>query len=847
MTVVQSALLAHAGTLLILLTLLFAAFRKKHKTIDEWVFAFFTVAMSGWVLLEGTTLALYSRELPHSFIGSIVGVFVHATAVLFYIFCEVFPATPLKGARLKRVLIISGITIAFSMLVFLPEWMKNRRVEDGRLKADVGIVFFVTGIWLVLVAAFGLVQLAIKYFRGKTREYRRNVSFILVGGVFLLIMITVFSFVLPALGIRDFYFLGTDATLLYVAILIYATLKHRLFDFTGTTIRIGLNFLAALSLSAITYLVFLTLEERRQDFLFHELLVILFVFVISMLFGRYVAPRIENVFIKSTRYEDIMIEIAQKREMQGPQTSLGEWLKEILLILQNRFGFEKAFIIIPIGMGQTVIQSTGESLEFFETPEVKMIRRILPGLRLPPEVRRALDFLDLTRESPRGMLPDQWNNKTPRLIQAFLKMLSLCRREKYRLFATMLSSGESFGYMLIGSKADGLPYNWRELRLMQALRSFVALTIRNQVASQEITWLKARAEQEVDDLTAFITNQETVRHILEDRTFVYRSPGMQSVADAAQDAAGTSHPVLITGETGTGKEIVAHFIHGKNQLQKAFVAVNCASIPPTLWEDELFGHARGAFTDARHKRLGRIAEAAGGSLFFDEIGEMPLEMQAKLLRVLQERVFTRLGEDGTHKVTCRFIFATNRDLQGMVRTGQFREDLFFRINVMQVHIPPLRERREDIPVITEFYMQKLSEEFALDISGIEHAALQALIQYNWPGNVRELENVLIRSFAVMGRALARNEPIPALSVRFLPGFLQGRITAQESSKSARRDMQTPVTTELAGNFEALLADYRRRLIQAALDRAGGNRTKAAEFLGIRRGRLHYHMTELGIK
>lgn len=847
MTIVQTALLAHAGTFVILGTLLVAAFRKKQKTIEEWVFAFFMIALLGWVLLEGATLFLYSRGLPHSVLGSIVGLCVHATSLLFYIFCEVFPASPLKGARLKRVLIVAGVTIAVSTLVFLPEWMKNRRIEAGRLKADVGIFFFITGIWLVLVAGFGLLQLAIKYFRGKNQEFRRNIAFILVGGIFLFAMITVFSFVLPALGIRDYYFLGTDATLLYVAILIYATIKHRLFDFTGTTIRIGLNLLAALGLSALSYLVFLALEDRSSGFLFHELLLLAFVFVVSMLFGRYVAPRIENVFVKSARYEDIMIEIAQKREMQGPQTSLGEWLKQILLILKNRFGFEKAFVVIPIGSSQTVIQSTGETSEFFETEEIKVIRRILPGLRLSPEVRRALDFLDLTRDSPNAGLPDAWNKKTPRLIGAFLKLIKLCRKEKYRLFATMLSSGESCGYMLIGSKADGLPYTWRELRLMQALRSFIALTIRNQVASEEIAWLRRKTEQEVDDLTAFITNQETVRHILEDRTFVYRSPGMQLVSENAQDAARTNHPVLITGETGTGKEIVAHFIHSRMQSQKPFVAMNCASIPRTLWEDELFGHARGAYTDARSQRSGRIAEAAGGSLFLDEIGEMPLDMQAKLLRVLQERVFTRLGEDGTHKVACRFLFATNRDLQAMVAANQFREDLYFRINVMQVHIPPLRDRREDIPVITEFYIQKLSNEFELTISGIEPAALQALVQYDWPGNVRELENVLIRSFAVMGRARSRGETVGDLSLRYLPAFLHGRRTASQVAGANPLPPGQESLPALNGNFEDLLASYRRRLIESALARAEGNRTRAAELLGIRRGRLHYHMAELGIK
>src|SRR5687768_18403117 len=227
---------------------------------------------------------------------------------------------------------------------------------------------------------------------------------------------------------------------------------------------------------------------------------------------------------------------------------------------------------------------------------------------------------------------------------------------------------------------------------------------------------------------------------------VGRSRPMQDVIKTAELVARTKSTVLITGETGTGKELVARAIHYKSaQREMPLIKVNCAAIPETLLESELFGHVRGAFTGATSNKKGKFALADGGTIFLDEIGTMSGSLQAKLLRVLQEREFEPLGSERTQKVDVRVIAATNRDLRQMVADGRFQEDLYYRLNVIPIHIPPLRERREDIPVLVEHFIAKHAQREGKHIEGIAPGVMEALQASDWPGNVRELENTMERA------------------------------------------------------------------------------------------------------
>ncbi len=294
---------------------------------------------------------------------------------------------------------------------------------------------------------------------------------------------------------------------------------------------------------------------------------------------------------------------------------------------------------------------------------------------------------------------------------------------------------------------------------------------------------------------------------------------------------------LLLGESGTGKELVARAIHRLSPRSSGpFVAVNCGAIPGSLLESELFGHRRGAFTDATRDRRGLFEEATGGTLFLDEIGELPLALQVKLLRALQEEEIRRLGDTQDIKVDVRVVAATARDLQAEVGRGAFREDLFYRLNVLSLQLPALRDRREDIPLLTEHFVSRMNARMGLSIAGIAPDAMRILMDYSWPGNVRELENTVERAMV-----LCEGAQIDVLS---LPDRLRAGIGAiSKSAVSADADADAD-----GENLSIKQASRRAEddLIRRALLRTGGNRTKAAELLEISHRALLYKIKEYGI-
>jgi transcriptional regulator with PAS, ATPase and Fis domain len=287
------------------------------------------------------------------------------------------------------------------------------------------------------------------------------------------------------------------------------------------------------------------------------------------------------------------------------------------------------------------------------------------------------------------------------------------------------------------------------------------------------------------------------------------SPRIREIFQLLEMVAPSEATVLILGETGTGKELVAQAIH-RNSLRAAgpFVAVNCAALPETLLESELFGHERGAFTGAANRKDGRFVLAHHGTLFLDEVGELTLPIQAKILRVLQAREFEPLGSTRTVKVDVRIIAATNRDLETMLREGRFREDLYYRLNVFPVVLPPLRERQEDLPGLAEFFLKKFGEKNRRAGISLSPEVLEAFRGYAWPGNIRELENVMERAVIVCQEAVVKIENLP-------PVF-------QQSSGLAR----------MGEEKELELPELERQLISRTLDRVAGQRQQAAKILGI---------------
>jgi len=310
---------------------------------------------------------------------------------------------------------------------------------------------------------------------------------------------------------------------------------------------------------------------------------------------------------------------------------------------------------------------------------------------------------------------------------------------------------------------------------------------------------------------------------------VTRSAKMQSALDTAKKVSATSSSVLITGESGTGKELVARCIHELSERRsKPFVAINCGAMPAELMESEIFGYEKGAFTGATKARVGKFEYADGGTVFLDEIANMPLSLQAKLLRVIQERTFERVGANRTIEVDIRFIVATNADLMLEVKKGAFRDDLFYRLNVVPIKLPPLRERHEDIELLSNIAVETYAKKFRKNIPGISPEALTVLKEYEWPGNVRELQNIMER-LVVLGQDGAN------ISAADIPSDFKKKTSAAcAGTTSGDTDLK-----EACRRFE-------KEHITSVLESVGWSRTKAAAALGVHRNTLLNKMQELGI-
>ena len=308
--------------------------------------------------------------------------------------------------------------------------------------------------------------------------------------------------------------------------------------------------------------------------------------------------------------------------------------------------------------------------------------------------------------------------------------------------------------------------------------------------------------------------------------------GMKRIFELIETIAGLASTVLIQGETGTGKELIAKAIHFNSQRKdQKMVSINCGAIPENLLESELFGHVKGAFTGAVQTRIGRFEQANGGTIFLDEIGNMPLALQVKLLRVLQEREFERVGGNSTVKVDVRIVAATSSNLEQMVKDGTFREDLYYRLNVIPIDLPPLRERREDIPLLVQRFIEHFCETHKLDLKTISPHVLKALMAYDWPGNVRQLENIVERMVALTANR-------PAILPADLPGEIQNR-----DSLNFVPLIEIP---EGGISFQDVVTDMERELIVQSLRKTNGNKKLAAKLLNLKRTTLIEKIKRIGL-
>jgi formate hydrogenlyase transcriptional activator len=380
----------------------------------------------------------------------------------------------------------------------------------------------------------------------------------------------------------------------------------------------------------------------------------------------------------------------------------------------------------------------------------------------------------------------------------------------------LVSRNRALGVLCLGRLHD-CPFTGDEVEFLRQVAAQVAIAVENALAYRQIADLKDKLAQEKLYL------EDEIRSQMNFDSIVGNSAALQKVLRQVETVAPTDSTVLIYGETGVGKELVARAIHNlSSRSRSAFVKLNCAAIPTGLLESEMFGHEKGAFTGAIAQRIGRFELAHEGSVFLDEVGEIALELQPKLLRVLQEREFERLGSSRTLRTNARLIASTNRDLAAMVKEQKFRMDLYYRLDVFPIHVPPLRERREDIPLLVRHFVQQFARRMNRTIDTIPSETMNVLVRYQWPGNIRELQNLLERAVILSAG--------PVLKVPLA-------------------DLETQPMSAATGEQETL-EEAERRTILDALQRSNwvvSGRKGAAALLGLKRTTLHWRMDKLGIR
>ncbi len=379
------------------------------------------------------------------------------------------------------------------------------------------------------------------------------------------------------------------------------------------------------------------------------------------------------------------------------------------------------------------------------------------------------------------------------------------------LAVPMRIKDQCVGVIEIINKKDGKPFRQDDLEWLEVFATQAAIAIQN-------ARLYEKVKEEVYLLQDQIKEKEGFH------TFIGQSKIIQEKLEIVDRIAKSDSSVLILGESGVGKELFAEQIHLRSpRRDKAFIRVNCAALPENLLESELFGHVKGAFTDALNDRRGRFELADGGTIFLDEIGEIPLSIQSKLLRVIQQKTFERLGSSESLTVDVRILAATNRDIEGAVETGQFRNDLYYRLNVLPLYIPPLRQRPEDIPPLADFFLKKVNRATNKQVLGFTDEAMDSLLSYSWPGNIRELENAVERAVVISQESYIRPEDLILSS----------------SMKNQEQDYQGKTLKEALNLFK-------KHFIKKVLESNNWKQTETAKILGIQRTYLSRLIKELEI-
>jgi formate hydrogenlyase transcriptional activator len=505
---------------------------------------------------------------------------------------------------------------------------------------------------------------------------------------------------------------------------------------------------------------------------------------------------------------------------------LREVLRAISANIRELMESDLVVIALLDAAGNLVVQALeGPQIEGFIT---KM--QVVPPAEAGP-ARRALETLT----------PLIVNAADPEAFGREASEKALSDGLRSHVFLPLVNRGRALGAIMIARKTDSI-FTGDDVEFLGQVSGQIAIAVENALAYQEISELKEKLAQEKLYL------EEEIRSEMNFENIIGKSAALTHVLEMVETVAPNDSTVLLLGETGTGKELIARAIHDRSRRKdRTFVKLNCAAIPTGLLESELFGHEKGAFTGAITQKMGRMELADQGTLFLDEVGDIPIEIQPKLLRALQEREFERLGSTHTRKVSLRLVAATNRDLEKMIAAREFRSDLYYRLNVFPIRIPPLRERREDITLLVSYFVQKFAKQMQKKIEGVPAAAMKRLTAWEWPGNIRELENFMERA-VILTRGKSLEAPLAELRK------LNTDEPAQAPAPKGQEDIARIVkeTINALGGKKSVTNDYakqqREEIVRALTECKGrvGGAEGVAVRMGVNRTTLLARMKKFGI-
>ncbi|TGK84658.1 AAA family ATPase [Leptospira noumeaensis] len=788
------------------------------------------VSLFAWYFFHTLSFYLSKYQEPSYMVATLAGISVLCVGTAMYVFCEFFPEGSQNKSSKYRILFFGLISASLAPLTYSDLWIKNR--------GQVGIIgpfFYATSIWIVFTIISGIFLQIWKYTKTNDPRKRNRILRLLLSIIFHLTLAVFFSVILPALGSWEFFFLGPATSVLGIVLIIYAIQFHPLLNLREAMIQIGIRLLFGITICVLIYFLINYVDSFRDEntFSYKNLIVFSLLFSAGILYGSILHPKLENLIFQSkTNIEESIVQVFLKQS-SGSYFSLNEMLEDLLKPIYNNLGLSKILAAVVDHEDHLILHDFGENpSEIKEIASRLVFSRVSRDRKLPMELVKESDRLFLLDED--ASIP--FREKTSftsdyfRLVRRTVgyrpKVVSL----GYRVVMALVLQNQICGYLFLGDKKSKRPFFEDEVDLLERLRIPFAALIRNLNDRTRIHYLKNQAEAELRDLKTTQTEREVIFQTVANKTLVYKSQTMEKTIEHIERIAPLTRPVFIHGETGTGKELFANLVHEKSRPSEPFVPLNCAALPANLWEDEIFGHVKGAFTDAKNDRSGAVEKAGKGTLFFDEIGEMPLSIQAKMLRLLQERQFSPIGSSKLLKAECRFIFATNRNLEDLIRSGEFREDLYYRINVFRIDLLPLRQRKEDILPLANFLLSSFTKEMNTQIQNIPPSVVTIFQNYSWPGNIRELENSLLRALST-----AKEE---GLSLDDFPIMAKEYLKTPNHKNHFKRDN---FPDDVHGNFHEIMDAYALKIIQSALQKTKGNKSHAAKILGIRRSSLEYRL------